>query len=845
MQGLAHAEVLVRQKTYGLNILENVKKKSTLFLFLSQFTNLLTVLLLLAAVISFVIGEKLEGVLIVGIVGMNAIFSVYQEKKASDAVNLLKDLSVTITRVIRDGREQEVDSKYIVPGDIIYVEEGSKVIADGKLIEGRNLELNESVLTGESLSVPKEQNEQVFMGTVVSKGRGYVEIQKTGMNTKFGDITRHLTHVSEGKTPLEKKLDDVSKKIGITGIVASALVFILSLFHGSSLTLAFLTGISLAVAVVPEGLPAVLTITLGIGVREMARKKAIVRKMSAIEAIGNVTIIATDKTGTLTTNNMSVKEIYVSGKVFHSERPQIADHPFSKLLLNGMVNSTASLVPVHGKETSEVLGDATEGALLNLAREMKISYETARHEWKLLDESSFDGTTKRMSVIASKDAQTYLLTKGAPESILDICTRLAVADKSTPMTKTHTDEIRRVMDQWAARGYRVIGFSYKEVPRAAGKPIVDQVAEMTFLGLVALHDPPRAEVPEALNRARRAGITVVMVTGDNEKTAESIATEIGLMKPGDEVLTGKQLDDFSDEELLIHLPNTRVFARTTPFHKSLIVSLYQKLGEVVAVTGDGVNDAIALKQADIGIAMGRDGTDVARDTADIVLADDNFASIIDAVEQGRRIIRNFTNSLTYLTTGNFAEGLTLVVGLLLGIHDLFFPIELLYINLMSDGLPAIALAFAPMREHLMKQPPKRELRLFDAHAKRFILTVGLFLTAIILTFYFATHAYLGESVAKTAAFIQLDIAQVFMFVGLWTAQRSIRNYRHYLNPLFPIGFIVPILIQFVINEVPQAAHALHITTLPVGLFMLFIVLSAIPVILYWVSVRVAAAVGGE
>lgn len=838
LTGLTHDEVVLRQKQFGLNTLQDTKKASILMVFLSKFTSLLVILLLCAAIISFLIGESIEGILIVGIVLMNALFSVYQEKKASDAVNLLKNLSVTVVRVIRDGNEQEIDSKYLVPGDIIYVEEGSKVVADGKLIEGKNFEINESVLTGESMPVPKEKTEQVFMGTVVSKGRGYIEVEKTGMNTKFGDITRHLTTVKEPPTPLEKKLTSISKNVGLVGLIVSAFVFILSIYNGTSITLAFLTGISLAVAIVPEGLPAVLTITLGIGVKEMAKRNAIVRKLSAIEAIGNVTLIATDKTGTLTTNNMTVKEVYVDEKVYGEERPHINNHPFSKLLINSMVNSTASLVPMHGRDAMDTLGDSTEGALLKLAHSLKVSYEEARKDWKLLDESPFDGITKRMSVIAQKGTETLLLSKGAPESILEVCKKLAVGEKTVALNEAKKEEVRSVMEQWAKKGYRVIGFAYKDTKNTQAKPIDDQVNDMVFLGLMALYDPPRAEVRDALVKAHNAGITVVMITGDNEKTAETIATEIGLMKQGDEVLTGKQLDDFSDEELSAHLPKTRVFARTTPFHKSRIVALYQKLGEVVAVTGDGVNDAIALKQADIGIAMGRDGTDVARDTADIVLSDDNFASIISAVEQGRRIMRNFTNSLTYLITGNYSEALTLIGGLMLGIHELFFPIQLLYINLMSDGLPALALAFAPKREHLMNQPPSRQLKLFDKHSRYFIVLMGTFIAATILITYFIYLNKHGELIAKTSAFIQMDIAQVFMFIGLWTAHRALKDYKQIITPIFLIAVFVPIGVQFIINEVPLLAAVLHITTLPVEMFVMLVVVSMIPIFLYKLSTKI-------
>lgn len=844
MNGLTSQEVLSAQAQYGRNVLRDTRKASFLRLIFSKINDPLTILLLIAAVISFVVGEPVEGTLILIIVILNAIFSMYQEKKASDAIAMLKHLSITVVRVIRDGQEQELDSTYLVPGDIIYVEEGSKIVADGKFINGKNLELNESVLTGESLPVPKKTGEQVFTGTVVARGRGYIEVQKIGMETRFGHITQNLSAVKEPPTPLEQKLKDVSQKIGIVGIFISLIVFGLTLYMGGGLGFAILMAVSLAVAVVPEGLPAVLTITLGIGVKEMAKKNVIVRKLSAIEAVGNVTLIATDKTGTLTTGNMTVKEVYVDGKVYHEERPHINNHPFSKLLLVGMVDSTASLVPVHGKEALDVLGDSTEGAILKLAHEMNMSYDTARQEWTLLDESSFDGVTKRMSVIATKDKQTYLLTKGAPESIIEISAHLAIGDKSVPLNDERKQEIRNTMDRWAAKGYRVIGFSYKEVNKHDKRPIDEETETMTFAGLVALYDPPRVEVKQALLKAAEAGIRVVMVTGDNEKTAETIATEIGMMKQGDEVLTGKQVDTCSDEELMRLLPKTRIFARTTPLHKSRIVALYQKLGEVVAVTGDGVNDAIALKQANVGIAMGRDGTDVARDTAAIILADDNFASIIAAVEQGRRIVKNFTNSLIYLMAGNLSEAMTLVAGLLLGVRELFFPIQLLYINLMSDGLPALALAFTPISENIMKQPPQKELQLLDGLGKKFVAIMAAMITITVLAAYFYFLGRSDEGTARTVAFITLDIAQAYMFVKLWNAYTVSNHMAVLRSPIFLFGFFTPIAGQLLINKVAIIASVMHIVTLPNELFAFVIFISAIPVLLYSLGGRAIIALRG-
>ena len=883
MKGLTSHQANQFLKQYGQNVILEQKKKSIFIKFFEQFNNFLTLLLIGSAGLSFLIGEIVDGILIFSIVFLNGLFGLYQEKKAEESIAALKKLTITKIRVIRDNREIEIDSRYLVPGDVIYIEEGIKIPADAQVIETISLEINEAALTGESLSVIKQKNDEVFSGTIVAKGHGYVQIIKTGMATKFGEIAKSLSIVDDTKTPLQKKLEDLTKIIGIAGIIISVIVFVVSLLQGSTYFPAFLLAISLAVAIVPEGLPAVMTITLAIGTKAMANKKAVVRKLSAIEALGSITLIATDKTGTLTTNKMQVKEIYVDNTI----KSQITNHKsqanfkfktqnskrlkfensdlfgtwnlefsaLNLLLLNGILCSTASLVFVHDHGGYDVLGDPTEGALLYLAKQIGLDYEEERKNWQIVDEKPFDSVSKMMTVVVknvgarfprpNKGAMTvpvHQFSKGAPESILNICDKILIEGKKEKLTPEKKEEIEKQVTKWARKGLRVLAFAYKKAGpvteffpvnappikpamRAAGNPLlcdtrdnnatIQQFNDMIFLGLVAIHDAPRPEVIEAVKKAKIAGIKVVMITGDNEKTAEAVGVSSGLIKEGDEILTGVQLDEYSDKELLKILPKVKVFARTNPFQKHRIVKLYQQLGEVVAVTGDGINDAIALKQADVGIAMGLVGTDVARETADMVITDDNFASIVTAVEEGRGIINNLKNAIKYLLSCNVSEALSLLVGLTLGLPTLFYPIQLLYINLVTDGLPALMLSFSPRSPHLMNISPEKEMVLLKKKDRAYIGAVGLIGAILVIAAYF-----LFQSLGKTAAFTVLTLIQSFVFIDLWLSHRHIhQNLAHLVSPFFVLGFSIPLILQFIILSHPLTASLFKV--LPVNLIVYF------------------------
>ncbi len=791
MNGLSSNQAALLLKEHGRNELPRPKKPSLVVKFFSQLNNVLIYLLLAAVVLSFMVGEIIEAALILTIVILNAGIGIYQEGKAEEAVESLQKFTRTIVRVFRDGKEQELDSTQLVPGDVAYVEEGSKIPADAVILQSQSMELNESSLTGESLPIPKNKGEEVFMGTIVAKGHGHIKIEKIGIRTKFGNITQHLAEVVEIKTPLQRKLEQLSRLIGVIGIAMSVLVFGLSYFQGHGGYLAFLLAISLAVAIVPEGLPAVMTVTLSIGVKAMAKRKAIVRKLSAIEALGNITLIATDKTGTLTTNQMRVKDIYAENE----DNKKL-------LLLNGILCSTASLVKIHDHGSYDFLGDPTEGALLLFAQEQGLDVEQIRKDWSMIDEEPFDPVTKQMMVKVKNGKSEFAFTKGAPETVLK---------------GSLSPKFKQTLSSWTKSGYRVIAFADKN----------------TNLGIVALYDPPRPEAREAIERARKAGVEVIMVTGDNSQTAEAIGVQIGLLREGEEILTGSQIDVFSDEELIAKFDRVRIFARTDPIQKSRIVSLYQKAGETVAVTGDGVNDVVALKRANVGIAMGLIGTDVARETADMILADDNFATIVNAIEEGRNIVAKLGNTVKYLLTTNLTEAAALIIAMMVGLPTLFHPIQLLYINLISDGLPAIALAFSPGDKSVMKEKPEKKISLFTRFDKVFMLVVGLFGSFIVLITY-ALFVHLGESLAKTAAFTVLALTQSYVFVDIWLSHRSfVRNLTLLRSGMFIAAFSSPFVLQFILLNVKPFTLMFNLHSVSPTSFIIMIALSACATIGIW------------
>jgi P-type Ca2+ transporter type 2C len=822
--GLTSKEAEKLIKKYGLNEIHEEKKFTLIKSFLSQFNNFLILLLIGASIVSFFIGETLDAIFILAIVILNAFFGLYQEYQAEKSLASLKKMTKTMVRVYRDGKEQEIDSRYLVPSDVVFLEEGTKIPADGEVIEAYNLEVNEAMLTGESLPVVKNLSEAnlLYAGTIVSRGRGLMKVTTTGSNTRFGQIAKTLSVIKETKTPLQKKLETFTKQLGVIGIIASIIVFLLSFIKEKNMVESFILAVSLAVAAVPEGLPAVMTIILSIGVERIAKKKTIVRKLNAIETMGSLTLIATDKTGTLTTNQMRVKKIWVDEKEYDiTNPPSETNHPFRLILLNSVLCSTASLVSKvdHGKDF-DVVGDTTEGALLIMAHQQGIFYDQERNRWQIIEEIPFSSQTKRMTVcVENKTRSTlhatrYTFSKGAPESILEICNFIQIGGEIKPLTPNKKKEIEAEFKKFAQKGLRIIAFSYKT------KPEKKLEENQIFLGFVGIADPVRPEVKEAVEKAKNAGIKVVMITGDNELTAEAVGIETGIIKKGDDILSGKILRNYSDEELLAILPKVKIFARTYPEDKYRLVKLYQKLGEVVAVTGDGVNDALALKQADVGVAMGKTGTDVAKDTAHIIITDDNFATLVSAIEQGRNIFIHIKNAIKYLLSCNIGEVVYIILAL---IFSLPVPtaLQLLYINIVTDGLPAISLAFAPDDKEILNKPPRKTLNILDKVDFNYVFSLGV-LTTIFTVF----SAFYKNDVS--IVFTTLIFVQQMILIDLFLSHKHIvSNYRLLFKPIFQIAFWLPFLLHPLLLYHPLIQQVFKTTSLSLPILIILFFYSSL------------------
>lgn len=797
--GLTSAEAATRLNETGPNEIQAVNRKTFISTFVSQFDNFLTILLILAGLVSFLLGERTDSLFIFLIVLLNAAFGVYQEFKAERALDSLRKMTTVTIRVIRDGKEIQIDSRELVPGDVVYLEEGAKVPADGVILDSMHFEVNEAALTGESLPVSKSEgteSREVFMGTIVARGRARIEITQTGNRTRFGSIAKTLESIEKVKTPLQKKLEIFTKQIGIIGITASLLVFGLSFVKEKGAIESFIFAVSLAVAAVPEGLPAVMTITLAIGTERMAKRKAIIRKLNAIEALGSVTVVATDKTGTLTTNRMHVRKLWVDNQLYDvSKPPSLTNHPYKRMLINGIVCSTASLVSSVGSQESDVLGDPTEGALLLLAEKEGMDTKREKARWKAVEEIPFSSTTKRMTVVAKNGSEYAVYSKGAPESILAICDRIQVGNTVKQITEPMTRSIEREFREFAAQGLRMLAFSYKT-------EIKDEFeSNQVFLGFVGIADPIRPEVSEAVEKAHAAGIRVIMITGDNELTAEAVGVEAGIIRSGEDVLSGKQIDEASDRELLAVLDKVRVFARTTPEHKYRLVQLLQKKGEVVTVTGDGVNDALALKQADVGVAMGMTGTDVAKETADMIITDDNFATIINAIEQGRNIYNQIKNAIKYLLACNLGEVIYVICAVAFD-WPVMTPLQILYINIATDGLPALCLAFAPNDRTIMHRPPRRLLAILEQHDFRYLVALGTMTAALS---YGSIVLFLGRPYheVSTILFSAIILIQQFILIDLWLSYKPLlRHLRLLLHPAFLLALLFPFVIHPFLLYVP-------------------------------------------
>ena len=699
------------QEKYGFNELVEGKKKSTLQIFLEQYKDFLVIILIIAAIVSGFLGDFESAIVILVVITMNAILGTVQTLKAEQSLDALKQMSAPEAKVIRDGVVKQIPSREVTIGDRALLEAGDCVPADGKLIECASLKVDESALTGESLSVEKsldevpegaalgDQTNRVFSGSFVTYGRAAYEVTAIGMGTEVGKIASLLKNTSEKRTPLQVNLDDFGKKLSILIIVFCAILFGISIFRGDQPGDAFLFAVALAVAAIPEALSSIVTIVLSFGTQKMAKEHAIIRKLQAVEGLGSVSIVCSDKTGTLTQNKMTVEDYYVDGKRIPVFEINLND-PNQERLLNFSILCNDS-----SNANGQEIGDPTETALINLGSRLGREAFEVRDVYDRKSEIPFDSDRKLMSTAHVFSGRHIMVVKGAVDVLLTRMTHIRRGETVEPMTAERKAEIEAQNLEFSRDGLRVLAFAYKEIEENREITLEDE-NDLTFLGLIAMMDPPREESKAAVAECIQAGIKPIMITGDHKITAAAIAKRIGILKDESEACEGAVIENMSDEELQEFVPKISVYARVSPEHKIRIVRAWQERGNIVAMTGDGVNDAPALKQANIGVAMGITGTEVSKDAAAMVLTDDNFATIVKAVENGRNLYRNIKFSIQFLLSGNFGAILTVLFASIVGLPVPFAPVHLLFINLLTDSLPAIALGLEPHSKDVMNEKPR-------------------------------------------------------------------------------------------------------------------------------------------
>lgn len=850
--GLASAAVRERRQRHGPNELVTATRVSPWVILGKQFQDFMVLVLLGAAAISFLLQEWMDGMAVTVIVLLNGLFGFVQEYRAERSLEALRDLTSPTARVVRDGEETSVLAAELVPGDIVLLFEGDRVPADGRLIEAQALAVDESVLTGESTPASKnphalhdvaaatgDQTNMLFKGTPITRGRGRIVVTATGMQTEIGKIAGMMDAVQTQPTPLQRRLAQLGQWLVVGCIVIVAIVFTLGVIQGLPIYKMFLTAVSLAVAAIPEGLPAVVTISLALGVQQMLRRRAIVRRLPAVETLGCATVICSDKTGTLTRNEMTVARLWtptadvsVSGSGYVVEGDftvagrkinPLQDADLSLALRIGAVCNHARLQRRGGKSQWKVLGDPTEAALLVLAAKAGSTAEKEREQ--IVAELPFDSYRKRMSVVVKTGSRLTVLAKGAPDLLLQRCNRIRIGGRVQQLTATDRQRILRTMDNMAHGALRVLALAYAE--HSVGAMNSDRRPEPTsnnsereliFVGLVGMNDPPRPVVKQALRVAASAGIQTIMVTGDHPHTAAAIARQLGIIEHDERVVTGAELDKWSDEQWRRHVGRVGVFARVSPNHKLRIVRVLREQGEVVAMTGDGVNDAPAIKEADIGIAMGRTGTDVTREAADMILGDDNYATIVAAVEEGRGIYDNIRKFMRYLLGCNVGEVLTMFMAALAGMPLPLLPMQILWMNLVTDGMPAIALGMdRPAPDCMQRSPRAPQESIFSGGLHIKILARGVIIATCALIA-FVIELYMGggsEERARTIAFTTLVVMQLVYVFQCRSERTDTRGHVAPLNVYLVGAVCVSLLMQLLVLYVVPLQEVFGVVPLAV------------------------------
>ena len=833
--GLTSSEVAERLSKYGENVLEEGKKKSTLEVFLSQFADLLVVILIVAAVVSAFSGNLESTIIIIAVIVLNAVLGTVQHKKAEKSLDSLKSLSSPNAKVMRDGQRIQIASKDVLPGDILLLEAGDLVVADGRILDNYSLQVNESSLTGESTNVDKsdetiveevplaERSNMVYSGSLVTYGRAVVLVTGTGMNTEIGKIASLMNQTKEKETPLQISLNQFSQRLAIAIMAICVVVFALSYYRGMTFLDSMMFAVALAVAAIPEALSSIVTIVQAMGTQKMAKENAIIKELKAVESLGCVSVICSDKTGTLTQNKMTVQQIYIDGAVMEKEQLDIKNQLHRYLLYNAVLANDSTIVDGKG------IGDPTEFCLLEMAKSIQIQDEFLREVMPRLEEIPFDSNRKMMTVKYHLHGVPTVLTKGAVDVMMGRITKIRTSKGIRQITKEDRNKILEQNQNFSENGLRVLAFAYKEVDKEE-KLTLSSENDLIFIGLISMMDPPRIESKEAVFDAKRAGIKPVMITGDHKVTATAIAKEIGIFEEGDLAVTGMELDAMSEEELDAKIEKISVYARVSPENKIRIVEGWQRKGHITAMTGDGVNDAPALKKADIGVAMGITGTEVSKDAASMILTDDNFATIIKAVANGRNVYRNIKNAIGFLLSGNMAGILGVLYTTIRNLPVPFAPVHLLFINLLTDSLPALAIGMEQAEKDLLSRKPRNPKEsILIKELMTAILLQGILIAICTMTaFHIGLNAG-GDMLASTMAFATLTLARLFHGFNCRNEQ-SIFKVGFSSNPYSIVAFFGGVVFLALVLFVPFLQGAFSVAPMTIEQIGMIVLLAFIPTV---------------
>ncbi len=821
LESLSSEKARENQKKYGPNELQEEKKKSVGMIFLEQYKDFLVIILIISAIISGFLGDAESAIVILIVITINAILGTVQTVKAEKSLNSLKKLSGPEAKVERDGIVTQIPSREVTVGDIVILEAGDQVPADGRIIEQASLKIDESALTGESIPVEKSEDtiekevplgdrvNMAFSGSFVTYGRGKYVVTGIGMETEVGKIASLLKTTSEKKTPLQVNLDQFGQKLSILILILCAILMGINVWRGESFGDAFMFAVALAVAAIPEALSSIVTIVLSFGTQKMAREHAIIRKLQAVEGLGSVSVICSDKTGTLTQNKMTVEDYYVAGRRMAKSEVSREDADTKKLMFASILCNDAK--NVNGEE----IGDPTETALVTFAGNCGMDVEKTREIYARISEVPFDSDRKLMSTVHETEEGTIMLVKGAVDVLSQRMEQIRKNGEEKPMTDKDREDIAEMNQEFSRQGLRVLGFAYKKLEGKKGITAEDE-DHLTFLGLISMMDPPREESKDAVAECIRAGIKPVMITGDHKVTAAAIAKRIGILKEESEACEGADIENMSDEELKNFVEHISVYARVSPEHKIRIVKAWQEKGNIVSMTGDGVNDAPALKQADVGVAMGITGTEVAKDAASMVLTDDNFATIVKAVENGRNVYRNIKSSIQFLLSGNFGAILAVLYASIAGLPVPFAPVHLLFINLLTDSLPAIALGLEPHRKDVMDEKPrKKDESILTKDFLLKIVTEGLSIGVMTMIAFMIGYTSEGALLGSTMAFGTLCLSRLFHGYNC-KADKPVLFKRGFFNNIYLQGaFLIGFVLITAVLTIPALEGIFSVTSLSI------------------------------